>query len=77
MTEKKKNSPTTPLPLTHEELVVINNALNEVCNGLPMSDDEFETRVGFPRKMAANIGLPDVNRVSLKDLLQQPIIIRL
>ena len=29
-----------------EELLILNNALNEVCNGLPLRD--FETRVGAP-----------------------------
>lgn len=28
------------------ELTIINNALNEICNGLPLHD--FETRVGVP-----------------------------
>ncbi len=28
------------------ELLIINNALNEICNGLPLRD--FETRVGAP-----------------------------
>jgi hypothetical protein len=29
---------------TEEELLILNNALNEICNGLPLRD--FETRVG-------------------------------
>jgi len=31
---------------------VINNALNEVCNGLAFDDDEFQTRIGYSRAMA-------------------------
>jgi hypothetical protein len=53
MTDKKKPA---PLPsITHEELVIINNALNEICNGLPLGDDEFETRIGYPREQARKL----------------------
>jgi hypothetical protein len=31
--------------VTSDELIIVNNALNEVCNGLYI--DEFETRIGF------------------------------
>jgi hypothetical protein len=31
--------------LTKDELSIINNALNEVCNGINL-DGEFETRMG-------------------------------
>jgi hypothetical protein len=31
--------------LTNDELVIINNALNEVCNGIAL-EGEFETRLG-------------------------------
>jgi len=44
-----------PLAFTRDELVVINNALNEVCNGLSFDDDEFQTRIGYPRAMAQNV----------------------
>ena len=40
---------------THEELVVINNALNEVCNGIALGDDEFQTRIGYPRAKALEL----------------------
>lgn len=33
--------------LSHAELLVLNSALNEVCNGIDMF--EFETRIGAPR----------------------------
>jgi hypothetical protein len=55
MTNTKKNTPPTPPAFTHDELVVINNALNEVCNGLAFGDDEFQTRIGYPRAMAQNL----------------------
>lgn len=55
MTNKKQNTPPTPSAFTHEELVVINNALNEVCNGLSWGDDEFQTRIGYPRAAAQNL----------------------
>ena len=31
--------------LTTDELGIINNALNEVCNGIPL-EGEFDTRMG-------------------------------
>ncbi|HZZ79417.1 MAG TPA: hypothetical protein VFE62_12915 [Gemmataceae bacterium] len=40
---------------TREELVIINNALNEICNGVAMSDDEFQTRVGYAREAARRV----------------------
>jgi hypothetical protein len=55
MTNKKQNTPSTPVAFTHDELVVINNALNEVCNGLSFDDDEFQTRIGYSRTMAQNL----------------------
>jgi hypothetical protein len=55
MKNPKPNAPATPLEFTHEELVVINNALNEVCNGLSFDDDEFQTRIGYSRTMAQNL----------------------
>jgi hypothetical protein len=48
---KKSTTPTPPL-FTREELVVINNALNEVCHALNFSEDEFQTRLGYSRSMA-------------------------
>jgi len=55
MANPKPNKPASPPTFTHDELVVINNALNEVCNGLSFDDDEFQTRIGFPRAMAQNL----------------------
>jgi len=37
------------------ELALLNNALNEVCNGIAMTDDEFHTRLGTDRKSARKL----------------------
>jgi len=55
MTDLKKGTPPTPPAFTHDELVVINNALNEVCHGLSINDDEFQTRIGYSRALAQNL----------------------
>ena len=34
------------LEMSRGELILINNALNEVCNGLHMDEYEFQTRLG-------------------------------
>lgn len=34
------------LTLTFDELIIIHNSLNEVCNGLPTED--FQNRIGLP-----------------------------
>jgi hypothetical protein len=36
-----------------EELTVINNSLNEVCNGLPLND--FENRIGVSHDVALEL----------------------
>ena len=43
------------IELTDIELVVLNNALNEVCNGVGFGDSEFHTRVGVPREDARKL----------------------
>jgi hypothetical protein len=55
MTHAKQTTPPTPPAFTRDELVVINNALNEVCNGLPFDDNEFQTRIGYPRAKAQSL----------------------
>jgi hypothetical protein len=55
MTNTKEPTPPTPPAFTHDELVIINNALNEVCNGLSFDDDEFQTRIGHPRAKAQSV----------------------
>jgi hypothetical protein len=54
MKNPKKSTPPTP-PFTREELVVLNNALNEVCHALDFGDDEFQTRIGYSRAFAQGL----------------------
>ena len=41
------------IELSHEELLVLNAVLNEVCNGIDVF--EFETRIGAPRAMVERL----------------------
>ena len=41
--------------LSKEELGTINNALNEVCNGIAIEEWEFETRMGCTLVEAKNL----------------------
>jgi hypothetical protein len=41
--------------LSHDELMLINNALNEVVNGIHFGDDEFATRLGNSRAEAEKL----------------------
>ncbi len=34
------------LEVSRAELILINNAINEVCNGVHIADNEFQTRLG-------------------------------
>lgn len=36
--------------LSGDELDMLNNALNELCNGIHIEDWEFQTRVGWDRR---------------------------
>jgi hypothetical protein len=38
------------ISISRDELLIINNALNEVCNGIEVP--EFETRIGATMEMA-------------------------
>ena len=40
------------LILSETELLLVNNALNEICNGIDIDDDEFCTRFGANRSTA-------------------------
>ena len=56
MADSKKLKPAAPSPtFTRDELLIINNALNEICNGISMADSEFETRVGNTRDAARKL----------------------
>jgi hypothetical protein len=48
--------------LSSGEIVAINNALNEVCNGIGLGD-EFETRIGCTTEEAKRL-LLEVSRLS-------------
>ena len=37
------------LRVTRDELYMLNNALNEVCNGVHIHEDVFQTRLAFER----------------------------
>ena len=41
---KIENDKNIQLQLSEEELIILNNALNEICNGIEVP--EFETRIG-------------------------------
>ena len=44
-----KNGEGAEVGLTRDELIMLNNAMNEVCNGVHIDDDEFQTRLAFER----------------------------
>ncbi len=56
---KSKVSDTFDVELSAEELIIINNALNEICND--MSLNEFETRIGASLSEAQSL-LREVNQ---------------
>ncbi len=49
------------LDISRSELILLNNALNEVCNGVHISDSEFSTRLGASRNQARRL-LQDIGR---------------
>lgn len=52
--------------LTHDEILMLNQALNEVANGVQISDAEFETRIGFTRRQVREL-LARVNALTKPD----------
>lgn len=46
---------TLRVTLTEDELLLIANALNEVCNGVEIDDFEFATRIGVDRARAREV----------------------
>ena len=48
------------LRISDDELMMLNNALNEVCNGFDL--DEFETHIGASRERASEL-LAAINRL--------------
>jgi hypothetical protein len=43
------------LRLTSDEIIMINNALNEVCHSAHIGDFEFQTWLGWNRPTLANL----------------------
>jgi hypothetical protein len=41
--------------VSRDELIAINNALNEVCNGIQIEDFEFQTRLGSDRSVLRDL----------------------
>ncbi|MGV3730322.1 MAG: hypothetical protein ACO1NN_06140 [Sphingopyxis sp.] len=39
----------TAIELSDDELTILNNCMNEICNGVQIEDWEFQTRIGSPR----------------------------
>ena len=62
MDSERKTKSGFTVTFTHGELVLLNNALNEVCNGIAMDDDAFQTRLGIDRKNARTV-LADLRRL--------------
>ena len=50
------------IALSRDELLLLNNALNEVCNGIHIEEPEFATRLGLDRSEALSL-LSAVNRL--------------
>ena len=46
--------PNMTVELTQDELGIINNALNEICNGIDL-EGEFETRMGCTLQEARDV----------------------
>ena len=57
---KNKNLNAADIEVSLDELLILNSALNEVCNGLDQFD--FETRVGAPHS-EVTILLQKVNSI--------------
>jgi len=47
--DRDRASSCVDVRLNREELMLLNNALNEVCNGVDFGDSEFHTRLGADR----------------------------
>jgi hypothetical protein len=65
MAAKRHPKQPAPVSFTADELLIINNALNEVCNGIDFEDDEFSARVGFPREQVRQL------LAKVRDLLEK------
>ena len=50
MVETKRTEQGVTVTLTDDELLLIGNALNELCHGIRMDDEELRLRTGFTRQ---------------------------
>ncbi len=50
--ERETEAPSVTLFLDEAELRILNNALNEICNGADIEDFEFASRIGGDRRQA-------------------------
>jgi len=53
--------------LSSTELIIINNVLNEICNGVDIP--EFETRIGYSREQVEKL-LDQIHSLNPSDLPQ-------
>ena len=60
------NPTSAKLRVHFNELQLLNNALNEVCNGIDIADFEFQTRLGVTREEARSL-LGQINGL-IKDM---------
>lgn len=52
---KKLSNLEYQIELNKESIIIINNALNEVCNNIDISDEEFTLRIGEDRTLVKNL----------------------
>ena len=59
---REKAAGSAVIAFTADELLVINNCLNELANGLDLEDDEVSIRTGAPREQVQSL-LKQVNQL--------------
>jgi hypothetical protein len=52
MSQQRQPKKLANIPFTRDELQLLSNALNEVCHGVNLGDEEFQTRLGCKRELA-------------------------
>ena len=50
-----KTDRTVTIEMTHKQALMINAFIRESCTGAELDYDEFDTRVGYPRKVVGEI----------------------
>ena len=51
-----KTDKTVSIEMTHEQALMIKAFMRESCTGAVLDYEEFDFRVGYPRKVVGNIG---------------------